>query len=397
MITVAEASDVISNHSRDFGVEDVSLHQSTGRILREEIYADRDMPPFDRVSMDGIAIRYEAFENETRKFFITGMAAAGSPQKTLIDPTHCFEIMTGSVTPIDADTIIPYEWLTIENGIATIINENVKSGQNIHSKGIDRKQGDLLIPAGRLISPSEIGVMASVGKTKVAVSRLPRVIIISTGNELITIDQAPLPHQVRMSNVHQLQSCFQQLKIDAERSHLQDDYDAITSALERYISAYDIILISGGISEGKYDFIPTALESLGVQKHFYKVKQRPGKPFWFGTHPKGCTVFALPGNPVSSFLCFIRYIKPWLELCLQKSLSLPQFAKLSADITFTPNLVYFMTVRLQQNESCEMLAIPAAGHGSGDYANLVDADAFIELPADSEAFKMGEVFEYFRF
>jgi molybdopterin molybdotransferase len=305
--------------------------------------------------------------------------------------------MTGSITPIDADTIIPYEWLTIENGIATIININVKLGQNIHALGIDRKKGDLLISAGRLISPSEIGVMASVGKTNVAVSRLPKVMIISTGNELVEINQTPLPHQVRMSNVHQLQSCFHQLYIDAERSHLQDDYDTITLALEKYISSYDVIIISGGISEGKYDFIPSALESLGVQKHFYKVKQRPGKPFWFGTHPKGCTVFALPGNPVSSFLCFIRYIKPWLNLCLQKASSPSQFAKLASDVTFTPNLSYFMTVRLQQNESCEMIAIPAAGHGSGDYANLVDADAFIELPANSEAFKKGEVFEYFRF
>ncbi len=397
MITVAEASEILSLHSRDFGIEEVDLTQSTGHILREEIYADRDMPPFDRVSMDGIAIRYEEFEKGTREFFISGMAAAGSPQKTLLDPAHCFEIMTGSITPLDADTIIPYEWITIEDGTATIVNENVKSGQNIHAKGIDRKKDDLLIPAGRLITPSEIGVMASVGKAKVTVSRLPKVMIISTGNELIPIDENPLPHQVRMSNVHQLQSCFQQWHIDAERSHLQDDFDAITSVLESYISAFDIIIISGGISEGKYDFIPTALESLGVQKHFYKVKQRPGKPFWFGSHPSGCTVFALPGNPVSSFLCFIRYIRPWLNLCLQKTSSPPQFAKLSEDVSFTPNLAYFMTVRLQQNDSCEVIAIPSPGHGSGDYANLVGADAFIELPADSESFKKGEVFQYFRF
>ncbi len=397
MITVSEASDIISHHICDFGIEDVNLHQSTGRILREEIYADRDMPPFDRVSMDGIAIRYDEFEKGKRKFLISGMAAAGSPQKTLIDPAHCFEIMTGSVTPLDADTIIPYEWLSIENGIATIINENVKSGQNIHALGIDRKKGDLLIHVGRVISPSEIGVMASVGKTKIAVSRLPKVMIISTGNELVEVDQTPLPHKVRMSNVHQLQSCFQQLHIDAERSHLQDDYEAIISALKRFISTYDVIIISGGISEGKYDFIPSALESLGVQKHFYKVKQRPGKPFWFGTHPSGCTVFALPGNPVSSFLCFIRYIRPWLNLCLQKAPSPRHFAKLASDVTFTPSLAYFMTVRLQQNENCELIAIPAAGHGSGDYANLVDADAFIELPAESEAFKKGETFECFRF
>ncbi|HZV70762.1 MAG TPA: molybdopterin molybdotransferase MoeA [Saprospiraceae bacterium] len=397
MITVAEATDILAHHLQDFGIEDVILNHSTGRILRENIHADRDFPPFDRVSMDGIAIRFDTFEKGSKTFFIAGMAAAGSPQLTLSDPDHCFEIMTGSILPLDADTVIPYEWLTIENGNASIIKENVKRGQNVHRQGTDRRKGDLIIPSGRFISPAEIAVLASVGKSTVSVSKLPSVMIISTGNELVEIIQTPLPHQVRMSNVHQLHSCFQKFKIEADTSHLQDDYESIQKSLEKYISTYDVVIISGGISEGKYDFIPAALESLGLQKHFYKVKQRPGKPFWFGTHTTGCTVFAIPGNPVSSFLCYTRYIKPWLQLCLKQQPSLPQLAKLSEDVTFTPDLTYFLTVKLHQNKNGEWIAIPSTGHGSGDLSNLVNTDGFLELPAERIVFKKGEIFIYFRF
>lgn len=397
MVSVEEAFDILTHHLQDFGVEYVSINKSTGRILREDISADRDMPPFDRVSMDGIAVQFDAFEKGARNFYISGMAAAGSPQQNLTDPSQCYEIMTGSILPLGADTIIPYEWLDIENGMANVVKQDVKKGQNVHRTGLDRKKGEILIPPGKIISPAEIGILASVGKSTVQVSALPKVLIISTGNELIPVDETPLLHQVRMSNVHQLCSCFQSFSVHADTAHLQDDYEAIMSKLVEYLEAYDVIVISGGISAGKYDFIPAALETLGVQKHFYKVQQRPGKPFWFGSTSGGCTVFAIPGNPVSSFLCFTRFIKPWLEGCLQKTTSQTSTASLAEDITFTPNLTYFMTVRLQQNNQGTMIAIPAPGHGSGDLANLVDADAFIELPAGRDKFPAGEVFNVFKF
>ena len=203
MISVEEATIILNNRTSYFGTEVIPIHNCLDRILREDIVADKPMPPFDRVSMDGIAIRFDAFEKGIRRFLIAGMAGAGSPQQIVTDDASCLEIMTGSIAPANADTIIPYEWLKIENGLASVIKENVIRGQNIHRQGFDHQPGDILIKSGNVISPSEIGVLAATGKSKVKVSRLPKVMIISTGNELVEIDQDPLPHQVRMSNVYQ--------------------------------------------------------------------------------------------------------------------------------------------------------------------------------------------------
>ena len=397
MISVEEALNILKDHPGNYGIELIDLHISHDRILREDIFADRDMPPFDRVSMDGIAIRYETFEKGTRTFSISGMAAAGTPQQTLNNHYECLEIMTGSILPLQADTIIPYEWLNIENGNATIIKGNVIRGQNVHMKGFDRKPGNLLIPAGRQITATETGVLAAVGKIKVAVSRLPNVMIISTGDEVVEIDKEPLPHQVRMSNVHQLKSALREFRIEADISHLKDEYDLIKNKIGGHLNVYDIIIINGGVSAGKFDYIPAVLEASGVQKHFYKISQRPGKPFWFGTHANGCTVFAIPGNPVSSFLCCVRYLKPWLLKSLQKEDSPQSVAKLSEDVTFTPELTYFLPVRLEQNENAETIATPVKGHGSGDLANLADTDAFLELPRGKELFRKGDVFPIYKF
>ena len=392
MISPAEATDIISSHFLAFGTEDVHLEHGKGRILRENIYADTEIPPFDRVAMDGIAIKFSSFNKGIRSFPISAMAAAGSPQPTLLNNAECIEIMTGAVLPDNTDTVIPYEWLSIEGGVATIVKDNVMEGQNIHRKGTDKRKGDLMISKGKMISAPEVGILASVGKNTIIVSRLPKVLIVSTGNELVDINETPLPHQVRMSNVLQLQHALMELHIKAGRLHLNDDYKTILETLQEKIKAYNIIIISGGISAGKFDHIPAALEESGFQKHFYKVEQKPGKPFWFGTHSHGCVVFGIPGNPVSSFLCYIRYIKPYIEHCLQKSSIKQKFAKLSEDISIKSPLTNFITVRLEQNHNAEIIAVPVKGHGSGDFSILTDADAFMELPAGKSIYRQGEIY-----
>jgi len=181
--------------------------------------------------------------------------------------------------------------------------------------------------------------------------------------------------------------------VQADRLHIDDELKATQSALAKCIKAYDVILLSGGVSKGKYDYVPAALEALGVQKHFHKVKQRPGKPFWFGEMAEQCTIFALPGNPVSSFMCTQRYVRPWLRLSLGLEPMGYAQAVLTQNFHFKPDLTYLLQVSTHYDASTgRLMAQPLEGRGSGDLANLADADAFLELPRGRNDFKAGEVF-----
>ena len=204
MIDISEALISIEQNTVDFGVEQIPLAQSLNRILKEDWTADRDLPPYDRVTMDGIGIQYKQFEKGQRHFSIQGVAAAGMPQQILEKETHCLEVMTGSVLPNNCDTVIRYEDVKIEDGIAEIVVDHLKINQNIHFKGEDRKAGSIVVEKATRISPAEIGVGASIGKAMVQVARLPSIMVISTGDELVKIDETPLPHQIRRSNIYRL-------------------------------------------------------------------------------------------------------------------------------------------------------------------------------------------------
>ena len=392
MIDVQEALSIIASNKIDVAVECIPLAQAIGRILKEDLYTDRPLPPYNRVTMDGIAIQYHPFGNGQKSFHIEGVAAAGSPQMSLKKAHHCIEVMTGSILPKNVDTVIRYEDIQIENGVATIQVETLIQGQNIHRKGEDRQKGDLVVPSGSTISAAEVGVAATIGKPHLNVARLPKAIIISTGDELVEIDKKPLAHQIRKSNVHRIHATLANYNIQADRHHLDDDLEVIKKDLSQIIEDYEVVLLSGGVSKGKFDFLPTALADIGVQKLFHKIKQRPGKPFWFGLAPNGTLVFALPGNPVSSFLCTHRYFKTWLQISLGLGENSQPHGQLTEDTVFKPDLTYFLQVKVSYNDKGQILATPISGNGSGDLANLVDADAFLELPRGKELFRKGEVY-----
>ncbi|MEO6908815.1 MAG: molybdopterin-binding protein, partial [Abditibacteriaceae bacterium] len=177
--------------------------------------------------------------------------------------------------------------------------------------------------------------------------------------------------------------------------HILDDADITRQQISRCLEEYDVILLSGGVSMGKFDYVPKVLEELSVQKYFHKVQQRPGKPFWFGAHSNGTLVFALPGNPVSAFMCLHRYFVPWLEASLDIPSS-SSYAILNGDIFFDRPLQYFLQVKIQIDDKGQLLATPVDGKGSGDFANLLDADAFMELPAEKSTFKKGDVYKVWR-
>ncbi|HLY68973.1 MAG TPA: molybdopterin molybdotransferase MoeA, partial [Puia sp.] len=388
MIRVEEAEKIILQEGRDFGAEQVSFDDCLGRVLAEELIADRDLPPFNRVTMDGIAIIYRAFKNGTRLFKIKATQPAGENPIEITSDEECIEIMTGAALPATTDTIIPYEEIKIDEGLAAIKTETLTKSQFIHPKGKDKKQHETLAEAGQFISPAIIAVAATVGKTSLLVKKRPAVVIISTGDELTDIDETPAWFQIRRSNNHVLQAVLKQYGMEADMLHLADNPDILEEQLGRSIAQYDIIIMSGGVSMGKYDFVPAALEKLQVKKLFHKVQQRPGKPFWFGKHAGGSLVFAFPGNPVSAFMCVHRYFLPWLKKSWQLKAA-SSYAILDADFTFKPALQYFLQVKLTNNEKGEWLGTPVEGNGSGDFINLLGTDAFMELPLERTDFKKG--------
>lgn len=391
MISTEDALKIIIKNSVKFQKKNTPLSQSQGHVLTENVYADRDFPPFERVTMDGIAINSRSWEEGIRSFRIIHLQAAGSTQTTLPDGQKAVEVMTGAVLPENADVVIRYEDTTISEidgkRMASVHLDSVTKFQNVHRKGEDRRKGDLLIPKGVLISGPEIGVLSSIGKTQVSVFEYPNVAIISTGDELVGIDQVPELHQIRSSNVFTLQSELISLGIGSEIFHLIDSKEEIRESLIDIMEKFPVIILSGGVSKGKFDFIPEVLQSLGVKQLFHKVKQRPGKPFWFGNSDKN-TVFALPGNPVSTYMCFYKYVRSWFEACLGISPEKP-YAQLVEDFRFTPDLTCFLQVKIMMTKTGILEATPMEGHGSGDFANLLFSDGFLELPAGFDFFKKG--------
>ena len=390
LINVEDALNIVLNEAVKFGTEEIDFKESSGRVLRENIMADREMPPFNRVSMDGIAIKTSSFESGRRDFKIENVQAAGSEQLALTNDEHCLEAMTGAMLPVGADAVIPYELINIENGSARINMESVIYFQNIHKKGLDRKLNDVLIPINTKISAAEIGVLATVGKTRVQVSVLPKIAIISTGDELVEVNELPAPYQIRKSNVHTLHSLLKRFEIKADLFHINDSKEQLRQKINSLLEEYDVLMFSGAVSKGKFDFIPEILDELGVIKLFHKVRQRPGKPFWFGKKDQ-TTIFAYPGNPVSTFISCLKYFVPWLHKSLELSFENRNFAILAEDFYFKPELTCFLQVRIVNQEG-KLMAFPKVGNGSGDLANLTENDGFLELPFDRTEFKKGENF-----
>ncbi|MBT3741810.1 MAG: molybdopterin molybdotransferase MoeA [Polaribacter sp.] len=394
MISVAQALQTVLNSTQGFGVEEVPFLKSVGKVLKEDIVADRDFPPFNRVSMDGIAINHRFFEHGIIDFNVEGIQAAGAEQKTMTIDSNCMEVMTGAVLPINTDTVIRYEDVQIKNGIASINLNILELGKNIHSKGKDRIQGDLLIEKNTIISAAEIGVIATVGKGTVKVAKTPKVIIVSTGDELVEVNENPLAHQIRRSNAFTLVSLLKKLGIKAKTSHIADDKEVLQQKIANYLKKYDVLIFSGAVSKGKFDFLPAVLAELKVEKLFHRITQRPGKPFWYGVK-NNKPVFAFPGNPISTFVNCLAYFYPWYY----KSVGIKvkeEMAILGEDVSFKPSLTYFLQVKLE-NKFGHLVAFPITGNGSGDLASLIKTDAFIQLPNDRVEFKKGEVFPILKY
>lgn len=347
----------------------------------ETIVADRNYPPFDRVMMDGIAVKFDDFSKGIREFDIEGVASAGEPQKIL--KSGCLEVMTGCPLPKNADLVIQYEHLKIENGKAKVTVETPRRKfDSVHAEGSDCKKGEIVLNQGQFLNGPHIGIAASMGGGHKISS--PKVMIISTGNELV--ENNPLPHQIRRSNAHALKRSMElfgheQVYLD----HLSDDPVEIAQHFQKHSENFNIMIYSGGVSKGKFDYLPNVWTEMGVTKYFHEVSQRPGKPLWFGVHEKKKTaVIGLPGNPVSSLVCLHRYFLPSRNMT----------AKLAEEVTFNKPLTYFMPVKISF-ESGTIIATPLSIKNSGEFTALAGSDGFIELPKDQDFFHKDEIVSFY--
>lgn len=397
MITVKEADNIISKNISSFGIAQVSLKKTHGRILREDILADRDLPPFDKALMDGITIKQSSFRNGIRDFKIEGIQAAGLAALKLKSSNGCFEIMTGAVIPKGCDCVIPIENVTFNNGTATVKHHYSPAiGQNIRRQGSDHKKGKRLLLKGTILLSPQIAIAASVGKTKIKVTEKPKIAIISTGDEIVPINKANIKSfQIRQSNSLFIKSALDQTFLfDSIIFHFRDDKKLLLKEIARILKHFDALVLTGGVSMGKFDYVPEVLKKLGVRVLFHKVKQKPGKPFWFGKKGRKI-IFALPGNPVSTQVGTYRFVIPHLKKAVGMN-DPQQFAILKNNFNLNTDFTFFLPVKIQSNSKAQLEATPVLTGGSGDFGSLAESDGFMELPSGQKIFKAGFISPIYR-
>lgn len=388
MVTAQEAFKLIESSLSElkFNTPDkVPLEEAVCRVLSQDVLADRDQPSFDRVAMDGFALSGSSLSLDSWE--IEELQRAGAPQEELKNRQNCYEVMTGAPLPKNCTTVIPYENTKIEKKRVSLNIESFEDKKNIHFKGSDYSKDQTLIKKGKTITSADIAVLASAGLTHVLVQKKLSVAFVSTGDELVAISDTPAPHQIRQSNSHAMRAELMAYFpfMNAEIIHLKDEEKEMTTNLERISQSYDLVILSGGVSMGKFDFVPKVLKEVGIQEIFHKISQRPGRPLWFG-EKKGEAVFiGMPGNPVSCLMSLRKYV---IEALKPKKTTLS--GTLNEDVTFKKELTYFLPVKVSFDEalSCQRVTL----NGSGDYYSLSKSDGFLELPKEKSLFKSGEVY-----
>jgi molybdopterin molybdotransferase len=377
-------------------IESLPLTQAAGAVLRENIYAERDHPPFDRVAMDGIAVATAGAAGHAGRLRVCATQNAGDPPLKLGDPGECIEIMTGAMLPQGCDAVVPVEQLQ-RTGDFVSVRKAVTPWQNVHRRGSDCQQGALLLSAGTRLSAPEVAIAAGAGMARLRVSAQPMIVVISTGNELVEPGEVIEPHQVRRSNAYGITAALRQHGFArVADDHVRDDEAELTQRLDFHLRTHDVLILSGGVSMGKLDLVPKVLEKLGVALVFHHVAQRPGKPMWFGVAQSGPAVFALPGNPVSTLVCLSRYVLPALRAAMgQSSPEAPRIA-LTAPVEVKVPLAYYLPVKLKSDDWGRTSAEPRPTNGSGDFTALAGTDGFVELPPGPQSFPKGFVARYFR-
>jgi molybdopterin molybdotransferase len=394
------AQETIDSRVTPLAAELRPLEECIGQVLRQDVYAERDNPPFDRVCMDGIAVNSGALARGLRRFTIEATQAAGSPVLTLSHSENAVEVTTGAMLPKGTDCIIPMEEYESSGGVAALsakVDIVSEPFRNVQRRGADSHPGVPMLLNGTVLGAPEIAVVASAGLAEVQVSRQPRFMVVSTGNELIEPGRPIQEHQVRRSNAYAIVAALRRRGFtNVNNDHILDDERMTHDRLKRHLEERDVVIVSGGVSQGKFDLVPQALKRLGVEELFYQVAQRPGMPMWFGIGPAGQVVFGLPGNPVATLVCLIRYVAPAMLAAMGAPRTPAEPIALAKSVTFHRNVTYFLPVKARHDGLGRAIALPRPPNGPGDFLALTEADGFVELPPRAEGFPEGFVASLYR-
>ncbi len=376
---------VLQETPRGMRLERITLGDAPGRVLAETISSDRDYPPFDRSARDGFAIRASDVPGSLR---VVGEIRAGANPSTSVGAGEAIEIMTGAPMPVGADTVVMVEHTTRE-GDHVIVDRTAKAGDNFTPRGTEARRGATLLESGRRLGYAEIAVLAMVGRSRVSLFAQPRVAIVPTGDEIVDIDQTPGDFQIRNSNAWSIAAQVKRAGgIANVMSVARDEYESTRAAIEFGLLDSDLLILSGGVSAGKYDLVERVLGDLGAKFHFDRVAIQPGQPVVFGT-VHGKRFFGLPGNPISTMVTFELFARAAIDRLSGLGSSPLRFyrAKLDREFHHKPGLTRFLPARLSDDGST---VTPTGWHGSGDVAALARANAFLVADAGRERWEMGD-------
>lgn len=392
MISVSEAQKIIKEQVFRLKTEEISLELACGRVLAEEVLADRDYPPFNRSSMDGVALR-AVDAGKMDSFRLAGTIYAGDFNVKEYLEGEAVKIMTGAQVPDFFDAVVKVEDIEIAGSEVRVHAGPVAEGQHIAHQGEDLQEGEPALRQGVKIRPAEIALLASLGKSTVRVFKSPKVVVIATGNEIKPVDEQVQRHQIRNSNGPVLTAFFRQLMMhEVDQYLVVDEPEQLEAVLKIALDA-DLVILSGGVSMGDADYVPETLQALGVEKIFHKVKLKPGKPLWFGRKQNGPVVFAMPGNPFSCQVTFKLFTEPFLRACLGQEKWGPIFLKADFERTKRGPMEEYFPCKLVEKGGESVLQL-CPFNGSGDVTASALSDGIARQSADVSAIQKGDMIAF---
>lgn len=385
MISVQEAKDNIAFHLPQPRIQTaIALPDSLGYVLATDIKANISIPGFAQSSMDGYALQFT--EKDQALSIVDEIPAGTITEKTLF-PGQCMRIFTGAPLPRGADTVVMQEKITIDaKGKVHVVDSELQSGMNVRPIGSEVAQGALAIQAGSVLSPAAIGYLAGIGCTQVNVFTAPHIGLILTGDELLPLGSTLAFGQVYESNSHQLEAALKQMGIhEIRKYHVKDDPSALKITIEQALEHCDILMLVGGVSVGDYDFVTQVVQDCGVKQHFHRIRQKPGKPLFFGSR-KEQLIFGLPGNPSSALTCFYLYVAPVIDHLLQRPASIKSMkTTINYDYHKKAGLTHFLKGYFDGNT-----VQPLHAQESYRLQSFAQANCLIVIPEDTSSVCIGD-------